>query len=203
MKKTLKLNLAKRRATTVEVTREVAEELQGKLNKTEVKLAEVSSLVTTREKELANLKEVMNNYEQIYYNMGFKDVENSAGVVIVQAHKLRFSKGWMVAVNVVNVLEDSSLRDASQIPLSKDLLTDAQEEEHSKDVEEEEGKDSLGMREFSKQIDAHVVVLDKENQNTAAPIEAKNTLPLDLSFVPSNTTATPETSAADPQNPSN
>ena len=55
MKKTLKLNLAKRRATTVEVTREVAEELQGKLNKTEVKLAEVSSLVTTREKELANL----------------------------------------------------------------------------------------------------------------------------------------------------
>lgn len=59
------------------------------------------------------------------------------------------------------------------------------------------------MREFSKQIDAHVVVLDKENQNTAAPIEAKNTLPLDLSFVPSNTTATPETSAADPQNPSN
>ena len=59
------------------------------------------------------------------------------------------------------------------------------------------------MREFSKQIDAHVVVLDKENQNTAALIEAENTLPLDLSFVPPNTTAAPETSAVDPQNSSN
>ena len=64
-KKTLELNVAKRRITTTERAQELAEQsaedLQGKLGKAEVKLAKVLSIVFTRDKELGNLKETMKN----------------------------------------------------------------------------------------------------------------------------------------------
>ena len=39
----------------------------------EVKLAEASNVVSAQDKELTDLKETLNNCEQVYYNMGFKD----------------------------------------------------------------------------------------------------------------------------------
>ena len=68
--KTLVLNMAKRQATTAERSRELAkqkaEDLQGNLDEVEVKLAKVSSIVSARDKELANLKETMKNCEQVF-----------------------------------------------------------------------------------------------------------------------------------------
>ena len=95
--KTLELNVVERRATTVEraqeLTKQKAEDLQGKLGEAEVKLAKVLSIVFTRDKELGNLKETMKNWEQVFYNMGFKDAENLAGAVVFQARKFWFAEG--------------------------------------------------------------------------------------------------------------
>ena len=59
--------------------------MQGKLGEAEVKLAKVSSIVSARDKELANLKETMKNCEQVFYNMGLKDVENLVTAIVFQA----------------------------------------------------------------------------------------------------------------------
>lgn len=45
-------------------------------------LAEVSSIVSNRDKELADLKEMMKSCKQVFYNIGFKDAENSARAII-------------------------------------------------------------------------------------------------------------------------
>ncbi|KAM3732106.1 hypothetical protein ACB098_11G035600 [Castanea mollissima] len=84
--KTLELNVVEQRAVTAEKTWELAEQkaedLQGKLGEAEIKLAEATSLVFACDKELADLKETLKTYEQVYYNMGFKDAENSTGPMI-------------------------------------------------------------------------------------------------------------------------
>lgn len=58
--KTLRLNVMERRATTVEKALELAKQrvgdLQGKLGKTELKLPEIASLLSTLDKELTDLK---------------------------------------------------------------------------------------------------------------------------------------------------
>lgn len=84
--KILELNVAKRRATTGKRARELdeqkVEDLHGKLGEAKVKLAKVLSTVSTRDKELANLKETMKNYKQVFYNTGFKEAKNSAGAIV-------------------------------------------------------------------------------------------------------------------------
>lgn len=123
-KKTLELSSVQRQAITTETTWELAEkraeELQGKLNETEVKFYEVSSIVSTQDKELVDLKETMKNYEQVFYNMGFKDVENLDGAVVFQAQKFAFVEGWMAVLCAVGEPKGSAFRDASQIPLPND-----------------------------------------------------------------------------------
>ena len=85
-KKTLELNSVERQPITVERAQELAkqkvEDLQGKLEEAEVNLAKVSSIVSARDKELADLKETMKNCGQVFYNMGFKDTKNLAKAVI-------------------------------------------------------------------------------------------------------------------------
>ena len=58
-----------------------------------MKLAKAVSLVSAHDKELVNLKQTMKTCEQVYYNMGFKDVENSTGPMIFLAWKFGFAKG--------------------------------------------------------------------------------------------------------------
>ena len=95
--KTLELNAMEWRATIVERARELAKQraegLQGKLGEAEIKLTEATSIVSTYDKELADLKETMKTCSQVYYNMGFKYAENLAGVVVLQARRFGFVKG--------------------------------------------------------------------------------------------------------------
>ena len=65
----------------------------GNLGEAEVKLDKVSNIVSTQDKELANLKEKMKNCEQVFYNIRFKDVENSTRAVNFQARKFGFTEG--------------------------------------------------------------------------------------------------------------
>lgn len=95
-------------------------DLQGKLGKTELKLAEIASLLSTQDKELTDLKSMAKARKQAYYNKGFKDTKNSVGLVIFQAQKFRFMEGWMAAVNVVGLPENSPFRSADQVPLLED-----------------------------------------------------------------------------------
>lgn len=129
MKKTLELNVVKRRATTAKRARELAEQkvkdLQRKLGEAEVKLVEAASLVSACDKELADLKETMKTCEQVFYNMGFKDAKNSAGVVILQDRKFGFAKGWMAAVNAIGLPDTSPFRNADQILLLEDPQVEA------------------------------------------------------------------------------
>ena len=112
----------------------------------------------------------MKTRNQTYYNKGFRDVENSAGLVVFQARKFSFMEGWMVAMNTIGLPDTSSFRSANQIPLSEDPEVEAQAQEQSKDSsEKEENAESPEMRELSHQIDSHVVVLDEDNTTTTAP----------------------------------
>lgn len=78
-----------------ELAEQKVEDLQGKVDEAEVKLAEVLSIVSTLDKELANLKEMMKNCEQVFYNMGFKDAENSAVAIVFQVGNSGLRRvGW-------------------------------------------------------------------------------------------------------------
>ena len=114
--KTLELNVAKRWATIAEKAQEQAEDLQGKLGEAEVKLAKVSSIVFACDKELANLKDTMKNCEHVFYNMGFKDDENSVGAIVFQARKFGFAEGWMAMVNAIGLPDTFPFRDATKFP---------------------------------------------------------------------------------------
>ena len=59
--------------------------LKDKQEDSDSKLAQAISMVSTRDKELANLKKTMKQSEQTFYNMGFTDVENSYNPVIFEA----------------------------------------------------------------------------------------------------------------------
>lgn len=152
--KTLRLNVMERRATTVEKALELAkqrvEDLQGKLGKTELKLAEIASLLSTLDKELTDLKRMAKARKQAYYNKGFKDTENSVRLVIFQARKFGFMEGWMAAVNVVGLPENSPFRSADQVSLPEDPEAEVQALEQDEDSsEEDEGTESLETRGLS------------------------------------------------------
>lgn len=138
--------------------------------------------------------------EQVFYNMGFKDAENSAGLLIFQSRKLKFMEGYMVAVNAISLLDTSPFKDVNQIPLPNDPPEDTQADDQLKDAKYER-EDSLGIRELSEQIDAHVVVIDEENPNNAAPIETQSAPPSIPCSDPLTTTTAPKTSTAAPRDP--
>ena len=96
-------------------------ELEVKLGATKQKIAEATSLNTAREEELASLKVALEAYENKWYNEGFTDAENSAEPIILEARKLGFGEGWLVALQVLGVPEDSPLRNPGQIPFPSTL----------------------------------------------------------------------------------
>lgn len=116
----------------------------------EIKLPEAASIVSARDKVLVNLKETMKTCEQVFYNMGFKDIENLVGAVVFQVRRFGFSKGWMAAMNAIGLPKSFALRDASQIPLPNnspmDIPTQKQPED---DGDEEEREDSPNMEELA------------------------------------------------------
>ena len=70
-------------------------ELEIKLRVAEQKLAEVASLNTAREGELANLKVALEAYENQWYNEGFADTKNSAGSSWKPGSLVSMRVGWL------------------------------------------------------------------------------------------------------------
>ena len=54
---------------------------EGKIEDSDSKLAVAISVVSTRDKELADLKQTMKQVEQLFYDMSFNDAENSSGPI--------------------------------------------------------------------------------------------------------------------------
>ena len=125
-------------------------ELKTKLAKTELKLAEATSLNITQAKELADLKAALEACENKWYNEGFANAENSTVPIIQEAWKLAFKEGWLAALQALGVPENSPIRNPNQIPFSG-LSTAAQNPPSATNEEE-----TPSMRELVEAIDSHV-----------------------------------------------
>ena len=111
---------------------------------------------TTLAEELADLKATLEACENKWYNEGFADAENSVEPVVRQAQKLGFEEGWLAALKVMGVPEDSPLRNPDQIPFLN-LPTVVQNIIGVIDEEE-----TTSMRELVEAIDFHVEPVDRE-----------------------------------------
>lgn len=87
----------------------------------ELRLADVESVISSRDKEIADLKVALTEREDKFYNMGFMDVENSSEPVMFQSWRFSFGDGWLATVSAMGVPEDSPFRNAEQIPYSERL----------------------------------------------------------------------------------
>ena len=77
------------------------------------------SIITTRDKEIAELKAALEESENKYYNMRFNDAENLAEPVMFENRNYGFNEGWMAVVIAMELLEDSLFRNPNQIPYSE------------------------------------------------------------------------------------
>lgn len=106
---------AEKKAATAEKAKVAVQkkhsELQAKLGETEFKLAEATSVNTAWAEELVDLRIALEACENKWYNEGLADAKNFAKPVIRDAQKLAFEEGWLAALKVLGVLEDSPLRD--------------------------------------------------------------------------------------------
>ena len=53
-------------------------DLEGKLGEVEVKLTQAESVISVKDEEIANLKVVVTQSEEKFYNIGLTDAENSS-----------------------------------------------------------------------------------------------------------------------------
>ena len=101
--------VAEKKAQTSEKAWALAE-MDMKLGGTELKLAEAESLNLALVDEITNLKAALEACEEKWYNEGFVDAENSVEPIVYQAQRHGFGKGWMAALQAIEVPNDSSLR---------------------------------------------------------------------------------------------
>ena len=134
------------------------EELEVKLGGTELKLSEAESLNSASAKLIAELKAALEADEDKWYNTGFTDAKNSVEPIIYQSRRYGFGEGWMVALQVMGVLDDSLLRNLDQIPYLDPILS----VQNPTGAEEE---DTPSMRELVQEIDSHVELIDLEITN--------------------------------------
>ena len=116
----------------------------------------------------------MKRSEQTFYNMGFTNAKNSCSKVVFYTQRLRFAKGWMVAMNAINLLKTSLFRDLFHIPVLLDLPVQAPIAKVAEEEEDKEGEDSPSMAELAKQIDSYVVVIDVDNLATHTAPKSQN-----------------------------
>ena len=90
--------------------------MEVKLEGTKLKLVEVESLNLAQAEKIADLKASLEACEEKWYNKGFMDAENSVEPIVHQAWHHRFKEGWLAALQVMGVAEDSPLRNLEQIP---------------------------------------------------------------------------------------
>ena len=153
---------AEERIRAAESARALAEQrvggLEVKLRGTELKLAEAKSLNSASAKEIAELKAALEASEDKWYNTSFADVENSIELIIYQSRRYGFDEGWMAALQVIGVLDDSLLRNLDQIPYLDPILS----VQNPTGAEEE---DTPSMRELVQEIDFHLELIDLEITN--------------------------------------
>ena len=90
--------------------------MEGRLEGIELKLVEVDSLNLAQADQIADLKAALEAYDNKWYDKGFADVEKFVEPVVHQARLHEFGEGWLAALQVMGVAEDSLLRDPGQIP---------------------------------------------------------------------------------------
>lgn len=114
------LEVAKKRVANAKGARTLAEQwvanLEAKLGEMEIKLAKVETVVSTKDKEVADLMVALEESENKFYDLGFADAENSSKPIMFKLWRYGFNKGWMVAVNALGIPKDSPFRDPEQIP---------------------------------------------------------------------------------------
>ena len=82
-------------------------------------MASTKSIITTRDKEISELKAALEESENKYYNMRFNDVENLAKPFMIENRNYGFDEGWIAAMTTMGLLEDSPFRNLDQIPYPK------------------------------------------------------------------------------------
>ena len=85
--------------------------MEGWLEGVELKLVEAASLNLAQADQIADLKSTLEACENKWYDEGFADAEKSAEPVVHQARLHGFGEGWLAALQVIGVPEDSPLRD--------------------------------------------------------------------------------------------
>ena len=90
--------------------------VEVKLGSAELKLAEAESLKLAQANKVADLKVAIDACKEKWYNQDFANAENSVEPIFHQARHHGFREGWLVALQAMGVVEDSSLRNPKQIP---------------------------------------------------------------------------------------
>lgn len=92
--KVLALNVMERRAitakTALDQAKQKAIDALNKLREAELKLAQIASVLSARDKEFADFKAEEKDQKQHYYNKGFKHTEDLANSVVFQSRKFGF-----------------------------------------------------------------------------------------------------------------
>ena len=125
-------------------------EVESWLKGVELKLVEANGLNLAQANQIADLKAALKACENKWYDEGFTDVERSAEPVFHQAQLHGFGEGQLVAVQVMGVVEDSLLKDPSQMPYP----APPPPSQSQADVVDEE--ETTSMRELVQVIDTHV-----------------------------------------------
>lgn len=150
---------AEERTRAVERARVLAEQkvvkMAAKLEEVELRLDEAKSMNSAKDKEIDELKAALEVREDKWYNAGFVDAKNSAKLVMFQSRRYGFGEGWMAAMLVVGVPEDSLFRNPDQIS----YLEPPPPIQNPTDAEEE---DTPSMKELVQEIDSHAQLIDFE-----------------------------------------
>ena len=148
------------------LTKEKLAKAEEKLGGVKLKFAKAASLNLAQADEIVDLKATLKACESKWYDEGFADAERFAEPIIHQARSHGFGKGWLVALQAMEVPKDSPLRNLEQIPYSAPpppvrSQTNATDEE-----------DTPSMRELVKVIDAHVDLKVTSQANIAEVVQS-------------------------------
>jgi len=138
-------------------------ELEAKQNEADLKLAKAISLNAAQAKELADLRAALEACENKWDNEGFADTKNFVELVIREARRLAFEKGWLAVLQALGVPANSPLRDPGKIPFLDPTPT-----VHNSLVPINE-EELPSLRELVEQLDSHVELDDmKVTSNSCA-----------------------------------
>ena len=128
-------------------------------------MAEVASLNLAQANKIADLKAALEACQKKWHDEGFTNAEKSVEPVVHQAWLHGFEEGWLVALQVMGVAEDSPLKNPEQIPYPAPLpLAQSQA-----DVADEENNPN--MRVLVQAIDTHMDTIDLEVTNNLNVVE--------------------------------